>query len=55
MIRAVIFDMFETLITHFESPLYFSAQMAAEMYLPGEEHLPLATATGVFYTAHANK
>lgn len=32
-----------------------SAQMAAEMYLPGEEHRPLATATGVFYTAHANK
>ena len=30
MIRAVIFDMFETLITHFESPLYFGAQMAAD-------------------------
>uniref|UniRef100_UPI0040570D8D HAD family hydrolase n=1 Tax=Acetatifactor sp. TaxID=1872090 RepID=UPI0040570D8D len=28
MIRAVIFDMFETLITHYESPLYFGAQMA---------------------------
>lgn len=30
MIRAVIFDMFETLITHFRSPLYFGAQMAEE-------------------------
>lgn len=30
MIRAVIFDMFETLITHYHSPLYFGAQMAAD-------------------------
>lgn len=30
MTRAVIFDMFETLITHYSSPLYFSAQMAAD-------------------------
>ena len=30
MIRAVIFDMFETLITHYRSPLYFGAQMAED-------------------------
>lgn len=30
MIRAVIFDMFETLITHFRSPLYMGQQIAAE-------------------------
>lgn len=30
MIRAVIFDMFETLITHYQSPLYFGEQMAAD-------------------------
>lgn len=30
MVRAVIFDMFETLITHYNSPLYFGAQMAAD-------------------------
>lgn len=30
MIRAVIFDMFETLITHYHSPLYFGAQMAED-------------------------
>lgn len=30
MIRAVIFDMFETLISHYNSPLYFGAQMAQD-------------------------
>ena len=30
MIRAVIFDMFETLITHYRTPLYFSEEMAAD-------------------------
>lgn len=30
MTRAVIFDMFETLITHYRSPLYFGAQMAED-------------------------
>lgn len=30
MIKAAIFDMYETLITHYETPLYFSAQMAAD-------------------------
>ena len=31
MIKAVIFDMFETLITHFESPLYMGKQICADM------------------------
>lgn len=30
MIKAVIFDMYETLITLYESPLYFSTQMAMD-------------------------
>lgn len=30
MVKAVIFDMFETLITHFEAPLYFGTQMAID-------------------------
>ena len=34
MIKAVIFDMYETLITHFQSPLYFGAQMAADSGIP---------------------
>lgn len=34
MIRAVIFDMYETLITHFQSPLYFGAQMAIDAGIP---------------------
>ena len=31
MIKAVIFDMFETLITHFESPLYMAKQICADI------------------------
>lgn len=34
MIKAVIFDMYETLITHYQSPLYFGAQMAADIGIP---------------------
>ncbi len=30
MTKAVIFDMFETLITHYRTPLYFSEEMAAD-------------------------
>ena len=30
MIKAVIFDMYETLITHFNSPLYFGTQMSID-------------------------
>ena len=30
MIKAVIFDMYETLITLFEGPLYFGTQMASD-------------------------
>ena len=31
MIKAVIFDMFETLITHFESPLYMAKQISKDI------------------------
>ena len=41
MIKAVIFDMFETLITHHNSPLYYGAHMAADAGIPVEEFLPL--------------
>lgn len=34
MIKAVIFDMFETLITHYESPLYFAKQICADIGIP---------------------
>ncbi len=34
MVRAVIFDMFETLITHYQSPLYFGKQMAEDVGMP---------------------
>lgn len=32
-----------------------SCQLTAEMYLPGQEDAPLATATGAYHTAHAGK
>lgn len=41
MMRAVIFDMFETLITHYESPLYFGSQMAKDAGIPEDKFLPL--------------
>lgn len=31
MVKAIIFDMFETLITHFEGPLYMGKQIALDM------------------------
>ncbi len=34
MIKAVIFDMYETLITHYNCPLYFGAQIAADAGVP---------------------
>ncbi|MDF2542456.1 MAG: haloacid dehalogenase [Herbinix sp.] len=37
MIRAVIFDMFETLITHYHSTLYFGAQMAEDAGIPDDK------------------
>ena len=41
MIRAVIFDMFETLITHYDSPLYFGAEMAKDAGISTEKFYPL--------------
>ncbi|WP_097004494.1 HAD family hydrolase [Lacrimispora amygdalina] len=37
MTRAVIFDMFETLITHYNSPLYFGAHMAEDAGIPEDK------------------
>ena len=37
MIRAVIFDMFETLITHYHSPLYFGSEIAKDAGIPEEK------------------
>lgn len=43
--KAVIFDMYETLITHYNCPLYFSAEMAADAGVPLERFQPLWRAT----------
>ena len=45
MIRAVIFDMYETLITHYRCPLYFSTQMAADAGIPAMDFQRLWHAT----------
>ncbi|MBQ6844290.1 MAG: HAD family hydrolase [Agathobacter sp.] len=45
MIKAVIFDMFETLITHYESPLYFGTQMAVDAGIPLEQFQALWRST----------
>lgn len=37
MVKAVIFDMYETLITLHAAPLYFSAEMATDAGIPVEE------------------
>lgn len=37
MIKAVVFDMFETLITHYDSPFYFGTQMALDAGVEEEQ------------------
>lgn len=39
-VRAVIFDMYETLVTQFESPLYYGTQIALDLGLAPEDFLP---------------
>ena len=45
MIKAVIFDMYETLITQFRSPLYYGAHIAEDAGIPIEVFLPSWRAT----------
>lgn len=45
MIKAVIFDMYETLITHFETPLYFGSEMSKDMGIEEEIFIPQWRAT----------
>ncbi len=45
MRRAVIFDMYETLITHYHSPLYFGAEMAEDAGIPTDIFQSLWRAT----------
>lgn len=41
MMKAVIFDMFETLVTLHNGPLYFGKEIAADLGVPAEEFYPL--------------
>lgn len=45
MIKAVIFDMFETLITHYESPLYMGKQIANDMGIAEQNFREIWNAT----------
>lgn len=45
MTKAVIFDMYETLITHYNCPLYFSTEMAADAGISVEKFQPLWRST----------
>lgn len=45
VLKAVIFDMYETLITLFESPVYFSTQMAEDAGIPEEDFRQIWRAT----------
>ena len=45
MTRAVIFDMFETLITHYNSPLYFGVQMSKDIGISEAEFRKIWTPT----------
>ena len=41
MIKAVIFDMYETLVTYYRSPLYMGAAIAKDAGIPEEKFFPL--------------
>ena len=41
MVKAVVFDMYETLITSFESPVYFGEQIAEDAGIPKEFFLDI--------------
>lgn len=45
MIRSVIFDMFETLVTHYKCPLYFGEQIAEDAGIPADRFLDRWRAT----------
>ena len=45
MIKAVIFDMYETLITHYESPLYMGKQIALDMGIAEDKFREIWNAT----------
>ena len=41
MIKAVIFDMYETLVSHYKCPLYFGSEMAQDAGIPKENFFHL--------------
>lgn len=47
MIKAVIFDMFETLVTHYESPVYMGKQIIEDIGDGGSFELETASSLGM--------
>ncbi len=45
MIKAVVFDMFETLVTHFESPIYMAKQISSDMGISEQKFREIWDAT----------
>ena len=41
MVKAVLFDMFETLISHYNCPVYFGKEMAADAGIPAEKFISM--------------
>ena len=41
MIKGVIFDMFETLVTHYKSPLYFGSEIADDLGINKRDFLKI--------------
>ena len=50
MIKAVIFDMFETLVTHYESPLYMGKQIARDLGIEEQKFREIWDTTEVYRT-----
>ena len=46
MIKAVIFDMFETLVTHFESPIYMAKQISDDIGIAEQKFREIWDSTG---------
>ena len=57
MIKAVIFDMYETLITQYGGPVYFRAQMAADAAIDPMlfDALWIPRMTGPFESRHLKR
>ena len=45
LIKAIVFDLFETLVTHYKQPLYFGEQIAEDIGIPNEDFQRIGSAS----------